>query len=84
MIKKTFFRNGYFWISKAMGYKEITLEFETEEEAEEFMKKIKDRDEETIEELEMDSSIKIDDFDIEDYQMLGEWEEDKNGQDNSL
>lgn len=77
MIKKVFSINCDMDISKAFGHKEVTKEFVNEKEAEEFIKKVKNKDVETLNELEDDCEVILDDYRCNEVFDCGEWEVDE-------
>lgn len=77
MIKKIFSMNCVLDIYKAFGHKEVIKEFSSEKEAEDFIKKVKDKDTETLNELEDDCEIILDDYKCNEVFDYGEWEIDE-------
>lgn len=77
MIKKIFSINCDMDVSKAFGHKETIKEFMNEEEAEDFIKKVKNKDVEALNELEDDCEVILDDYRCNEVFDCGEWEVDE-------
>lgn len=72
MIKATFRRDYDVVIEYAEGHKEITKEFETQEELDSFLERIENEDETAIEELENSTGLQVDNVQVDSYQPYGD------------
>lgn len=72
MIKATFRRDYDVVIEYAEGHKEITKEFETQEELDSFLERIENEDETAIEELEDSTGLQVDNVQVDSYQPYGD------------
>lgn len=72
MVKATFRRKYDVVIEYAEGHKEITKEFETQEELDSFLERLNNEDEMAIEELEDATGLQVDNVQVDYYEPYGD------------
>ena len=61
-------------VCKAFGHKETTIEFNSLEEKNEFIKRVENQDEKAIDQLEDSANLLLDDWSVNDYESWAKWE----------
>lgn len=79
MVRKVFYIDGDFVLCKVGGHKEAVLDFDTEEDAQSFIEKVKNNDEDAIDELEDNADILIDNYSIAESYYYDGWKVEENG-----
>lgn len=76
-ITRTFSQSMIFDLCKVYGYREVTIEFENEEEANKFVEKIEKGDAEAINKLnESNYETFVDDWSVNDSEPVDDWKVD--------
>lgn len=76
-VTRTFSQSMIFDLCKVYGYREVTIEFENEEEANKFVEKIEKGDAEAINQLnESNYETFVDDWSVNDSEPVDDWKVD--------